>query len=398
MMKSGWHSGLAIVMMCLAVSVALPGAVSPASAQGLRFDFNLGWDDPPPRRVRPYRQPLQPLNAPAWDDDLGDHPDAELYADLPRRESRWRRWRERGQHALPPLGIPLPRWERGTLHDQNEVTADPDMADDSDWQDQSDSASAYAALPPEETYGGYPDTRSQSYADPSAIQAEPLPRLLPPAPEFEEQRTVPPPAKIVIAPAPAEVRKPKNPALVQRPAVETPIAAAPQVGVPKVTFPKPGPLATAAPSPKAPTVKSPSVKPPAPKPTVATAPVIKTVPTKPQMMAKVEPTPNPLPSKAPALSTAPEPSTAPATAAAPLAAKPTAKPSVTRDGKTCPKGAEIENRLVADGWSGFADPEKGTSTVMMTAKRDGAAYRLTLDRCTGVVLSAKRVTGKQASN
>ncbi len=298
------------LMVPLALAVILPGLMivspQPAAAQALRFDFDLGWEDPPPRRWRP----LPPLMPPRFD----EQDDTELYADLPPPNRRMRhRLRQRLEHMRARQIVRVPY---GAPHWQS-YPEDDDVSDDV--LDNADgNGEVYASIPdepaPVNSYGGYPQADSQP-----PIYAEPLhePEVLP---------------QYVPRPAP----------LPRRTVVVTPPAT-------KYTAPKPVPARPLAAKPKP----------------------------KPQVFAKQVP---------PAL-IAPLP---------PKATKPAAVPPATA--RNCPKGTEIEKRLIADGWTGFAEPEKRTSTVLMTAKRDGVAYRLTLDRCTGVVLSAKLLSNKQAAN
>jgi hypothetical protein len=194
------------------------------------------------------------------------------------------------------------------------------------------------------------DDTELSYADPQALPYGGYPDTEDDEPIIVDRL---PPA--IVRPLPRIVR----PAPLRRPLIKAPAKLA---KVKPLPAPKPA-IASKAPLPKVAVLK-PYVEPPAPKPQQPFA--------QPAPVAKA-------PSALPPMAKAPD------------------EPR-TVGSRSCPKGTEIERRLSADGWSGFANPEKRTRSVLMTAKRDGVSYRLTLDRCTGVVLSAKLLNGKQAAN
>lgn len=55
----------------------------------------------------------------------------------------------------------------------------------------------------------------------------------------------------------------------------------------------------------------------------------------------------------------------------------------------CLQSREVQETLVRQGWRGFRNPERGVDVVGLTASRpNGLTYRLKLDRCTGVIISA----------
>lgn len=62
----------------------------------------------------------------------------------------------------------------------------------------------------------------------------------------------------------------------------------------------------------------------------------------------------------------------------------------------CVPGELVQKRLTKQGWSSFRDPVQGPQLVALTARRpDGLTYRLSLDRCTGVIVSAYLVETKK---
>lgn len=72
------------------------------------------------------------------------------------------------------------------------------------------------------------------------------------------------------------------------------------------------------------------------------------------------------------------------------------KPRKKRRHAACVPGEVVQKRLTKQGWSGFRDPVKGDAIVQLTARRpDGLTYRLSLDRCTGVIISADLLTKRK---
>ena len=58
----------------------------------------------------------------------------------------------------------------------------------------------------------------------------------------------------------------------------------------------------------------------------------------------------------------------------------------------CLARREVHERLLANGWSGFRDIEVRGQVAYVTAQRpSGRSFDLEVDRCTGTVLSARRV-------
>ena len=56
----------------------------------------------------------------------------------------------------------------------------------------------------------------------------------------------------------------------------------------------------------------------------------------------------------------------------------------------CVVRGEVRHKLKEHGWQDFRDLELRPDTASVTARRpDGLVYRLTVDRCTGVILSAQ---------
>jgi hypothetical protein len=53
----------------------------------------------------------------------------------------------------------------------------------------------------------------------------------------------------------------------------------------------------------------------------------------------------------------------------------------------------VRERLIDDGWRDFQDPEVRGETALFTARRQGGArYLLRVDRCSGEIMHARRLT------
>jgi hypothetical protein len=65
------------------------------------------------------------------------------------------------------------------------------------------------------------------------------------------------------------------------------------------------------------------------------------------------------------------------------------EPLPPRPNGRCLQSFQIERMLSAQGWRNFVNPQRGVDVVGLTASRpNGLTYRLKLDRCTGVIVSA----------
>lgn len=65
------------------------------------------------------------------------------------------------------------------------------------------------------------------------------------------------------------------------------------------------------------------------------------------------------------------------------------EPLPPRPAARCLSSQQVQSQLVAQGWRGFVNPQRGVDVVGLTARRpNGLTYRLKLDRCTGVILSS----------
>ncbi len=65
------------------------------------------------------------------------------------------------------------------------------------------------------------------------------------------------------------------------------------------------------------------------------------------------------------------------------------EPLPPRPNGRCLESRQIERMLAGQGWRSFVNPKRGADVVGLTASRpNGLTYRLKLDRCTGVILSA----------
>ncbi len=65
------------------------------------------------------------------------------------------------------------------------------------------------------------------------------------------------------------------------------------------------------------------------------------------------------------------------------------EPLPPRPNGRCLQSFQIERMLAAQGWRNFVNPQRGVDVVGLTASRpNGLTYRLKLDRCTGIIVSA----------
>jgi hypothetical protein len=65
------------------------------------------------------------------------------------------------------------------------------------------------------------------------------------------------------------------------------------------------------------------------------------------------------------------------------------EPLPPRPNGRCLESWQIERMLAGQGWRSFVNPKRSVDVVGLTASRpNGLTYRLKLDRCTGVILSA----------